>query len=160
MGMAEKLERLVRIIPGVAGYQDRATAGDTDKAVRLRLAAGLDEVRRDAEAVKRALADRKDLALLPALDRVTSKLNKTANLLTYASRGYTGIFDTFRFDADRLDRLYAFDVDLLERLKGIQNAGKNLRTAPDLAEAATRIEIEIDTLEREFMKRQEILTAG
>ncbi len=160
MGIAEKLERLVRIIPGIAGYQDRATAGDTDKAVRLRLAAGLNEVKRDVEAAKKALADRKDLTLLPALNRVVSKLDKTANLLTYASRGYTGIFDTFRFDAEGLDRLYAFNISLLERVGSVQEAGKNLRAAPDLTESTAGLESEIDTLEREFMKRQEILTAG
>lgn len=33
MTLAEQLERLARIVPGVAGYQDRERARDADKAV-------------------------------------------------------------------------------------------------------------------------------
>ena len=43
MTTAAKLERLVRILPGVAGYQDRERARETDKQLRMRLG---DELKR------------------------------------------------------------------------------------------------------------------
>ena len=41
--VAKRLERLVRFVPGVAGYQDRENARATDKQVRMRL---VDEIPR------------------------------------------------------------------------------------------------------------------
>ena len=35
--VASRLERLVRFVPGVAGYQDRENSRTTDKQVRMRL---------------------------------------------------------------------------------------------------------------------------
>ena len=35
--VAKRLERLVRFVPGIPGYQDRETARATDKQVRMRL---------------------------------------------------------------------------------------------------------------------------
>src|SRR5260370_19420526 len=41
--VASRLERLVRFVPGVAGYQDREHSRATDKQVRMRL---VQEIRR------------------------------------------------------------------------------------------------------------------
>lgn len=45
MGLAEKLERLIRIVPGVRGYQDNESARQTDKAVRMKLASELGSIK-------------------------------------------------------------------------------------------------------------------
>ena len=38
MNLADKLDQLARIIPGLSGYLDREACRDTDKTIRLRLA--------------------------------------------------------------------------------------------------------------------------
>ena len=55
MSFSRKLERLARIVPGVAGYQDKETSRDTDKTIRLRLASELEQVKRGLEGDKRRL---------------------------------------------------------------------------------------------------------
>jgi len=108
MDFAGKLERLVRIVPGIAGYQDREKAGDTDQAVRIKLAAHLEQIKLGIEGDKRSFIERNDLSPLAALDRIASKMDKTINMIKYASRGYRRLFATSRVNRDKLDELYAW----------------------------------------------------
>ncbi|MCL5024376.1 MAG: hypothetical protein M1497_13620 [Nitrospirae bacterium] len=164
MSLHGKLEKLVRIVPGIAGYQDRAAAGDTDKAVRLKLASELEQIKRDLEKVKTSLMDRNDLSLLPALERVASKLDKTGNLIKYASRGYSGVFDTFRFDQPKLERLYSFDLELLDDVAVLKSRTREMRRLrdemPALKGSAEKIGKEVDALEKKFLGRQAVVTEG
>src|SRR2546422_9222263 len=98
MGAASKLERLVRIVPGVAGYQDRENARETDKLVRMRLSDELRHLMGDLEEAKRRLTDARDLSQLPLLDRLAGKLEKLGRTLEYAGRGYRGLFDLHKVD--------------------------------------------------------------
>jgi hypothetical protein len=161
MGLAQKLERLVRIVPGVAGYQDKETARDTDKTVRLRLAEELQRIKGDLEEDKRQLVEKHDLSLLPTLDRLASKLDKLGNLIEYASRGYRGFFDTDKLDQKKLDQLYTFDLRLFDELDSIK-AG--VKMVPDshgdpiaLKRATEQLDQALDRLERIFSTRHDIL---
>ena len=66
MSVAQKLEQLVRVLPGVAGYQDQETSRDTDQALRQRLAGELERLKHSLEDDTRQLAERRALDLLPA----------------------------------------------------------------------------------------------
>jgi hypothetical protein len=53
MSVADKLEKLARLVPGVAGYQDAEKARTTDKMVRLRLTEAIEGLKREVEAEQR-----------------------------------------------------------------------------------------------------------
>jgi len=163
MSFAQKLERLVRILPGVAGYQDKETSRETDKTIRLRLTAELEQVKRDLEEDKRRLMAKKDLALLPALDGVASKLDKIGNLVKYAGRGYRGIFDTYKLDQKKLDQLYTFDLGLLDGLETIKTQVKQVHDshgdAVVLQKTIDGLDRSLDQLEKTISTRQNILIA-
>jgi hypothetical protein len=91
--VAKRLERLVRIVPGVAGYQDRDNARATDKQVRMRLVDELRRLIRGLEEDKERLAARGDLSALPRLDRLAGRLERQSREVEFAGRGYTGLFD-------------------------------------------------------------------
>jgi hypothetical protein len=162
VGLAEKLQKLVRIIPGVAGYQDNESARETDKAVRLKLASQLDSIRLDLESEKRRLLEANDLALLPLLDGTATKLSKSANTIKYAARGFSGIFDKPRVDLAQLEKVSSFDLALLEDIEGMKNLAKNISEssadASSLKDAVFKLESAIDALDRKFLSRQEILS--
>jgi hypothetical protein len=163
MGLAEKLERLVRIVPGVSGYQDNESARQTDKAVRMKLSSELDNINLDLENKKRGLLEANDLSLLPALDRIASKLSRSANAIKYAARGFSGIFDKPRVDIKRLEKLITFDLSLLDDVEKLKPLMKNINVsfpeASSLKNAVAELEVAIDVLDRKFSSRQEILTA-
>jgi hypothetical protein len=49
--LAERVERLARLVPGIGSYQDKETRRDADKRLRLTLADRLDAVRKTVETV-------------------------------------------------------------------------------------------------------------
>jgi len=163
MGLAEKLGRLVRIIPGIAGYQDNESARNTDKAVRMKLAEQLEGIKLDIDKEKLRRLEAKDLSLLPALDKAASKISKTANTIKYAARGFSGIFDKPRVDLERLEKLSAFDIAMLEdmeNLKGlVNNMSASSADASLLKDAVAKLDSAIDALDRKFSSRQEILSS-
>lgn len=163
MSLAEKIERLARMVPGVAGYQDKETSRDTDKTIRLRLIAELEQIKRDLEDEKRQLMEEKDLSLLPALDRVASKLDKLGNTVKYAARGYRGFFDTTKLDLKKLDQLCAFDLGLLDEVESIKAQVKRVHDskgdATALKQATEDLALALDKFEKTFSTRQDILMA-
>jgi hypothetical protein len=162
MQFAKQLERLVRILPGVSGYQDREAARDTDKAVRLRVAAEIELLKRNLEEEKEKQVERKELSLLPALDRAASKLDKLGNLTRYASRGYSAFFDADPVDQKTLAQLYAFDLGLFDELELIWNEikqiGQSSMDADAFKAAMKNFNRLLDGFEKTFSARQGIFT--
>ena len=163
MGVSEKLEILARIVPGIAGYQDREKARDTDKAVRMKLSSYLEQIRLRIEGDKKIFMERKDLSPLEALDMISSKLDKTINLVKYASRGYSGLFDMSKVGQDKLNKLYAFDLGLFDDTKLIEADAGLLREssgdAASLKKSIQRLDETLDGFERNFLARQDLLSS-
>ncbi len=159
--LAEKIERLVRHLPGIAGYQDRETSRSTDKVVRQRLSSRLDEVVREIERVKAKCADDKDLSSLALLDRLSTKLDRLSHTVMYASYGYRGLFDDRKFGSDGLAQLYAFDLGLLDGLEALGVKARELRQGGEvLRQAAAESERLLEVFEKTFMSRQAIIEGG
>ncbi|TAK06256.1 MAG: hypothetical protein EPO39_09365 [Candidatus Manganitrophaceae bacterium] len=162
MGLAQQLKRLARMVPGVAGYQDMEALRDTDRMVRIRLAADLRECERDIEGVKRRLMEKKDLALLPGLDYLTAKMEKLSNVLRYAGQGYRGLFDPYPVDQEKLEQLYAFDLRLFDEVHAIQEkVGALEEKSADpsaIKETIHHLDEDLDQLERVFSTRCNVIT--
>lgn len=163
MGFARKLERLARLVPGVAGYQDKEASRDTDKTIRLKLGDELERVKRELAQDKRWFMERKDLNPLPELDRAASKLDKLENLIKYASRGYRGLFDLHPPDLKVLDQLYQFDLGMLDELEIVKSAGRRVHGAHEdssaMKGAVDDMHDALDRIEKIFSQRQDILTS-
>jgi hypothetical protein len=164
MSIAQKLERLARILPGVKGYQDKDSARDTDKQLRLRLAAELERIARALEQDKQRAVDTNELGLLPLLDRISGKLNRLGNTIQYAARGYRGFFDRRRPDHGALERLCQFDLGLFDEIEALDVALAQARDAhgDDLRVRARLIDLDqaVERLESTFAQRATMLMAG
>ena len=55
------LERLARIIPGIAGYQDRENIRENDKQVRIHLAEKIEQIKKAVFKVIQSLTEKKKL---------------------------------------------------------------------------------------------------
>jgi len=139
--VASRLERLVRFVPGVAGY---------------RLIQGLDDH-------KERLARSADLSALPRLDRLAGRLERQGRIVEFASRGYTGLFDLHHVDEETLDQLYAFDLGLFDALSVVRAKAEAVRAArADAAALETAIEHMTEALDdfgQLWDKRQRIVEA-
>ena len=161
--VASRLERLVRFVPGVAGYQDREHSRATDKQVRMRL---VQEIRRLIQGLdddKERLARSADLSTLPRLDGLAGRLERQGRIVEFASRGYTGLFDLHHVDEETLDQLYAFDLGLFDALSVVRAKAEAVRAArADAAALDTAIEHMTEALDdfgQLWDKRQRIVEA-
>ena len=163
MSLSEKVERLARMVPGVSGYQDKESSRDTDKNIRLRVATELEQLKRDLEDDKRQLMDKKDLSLLPALDRVASQLDKLANTVKYASRGYRGVFDSNKLEVKKLEQLCTFDLQLMDEMATLKTQAKHAQDSHGdktaLKQAIEDLSCALDGFEKTFSTRQDVLMA-
>jgi hypothetical protein len=160
--LTERLEELSARIPGVLGYRQREACRETDKSVRLRLAAGLEELKRHIEKEQRRRTETHEFFHLASLGRLTSKLDKLANLVRFASRGYRGLFDAYKLSEEKLQRLYAFDVGLLDEVESLGTVVAVLcRPCDDdeLPEAINQLDLRLDGFESVFSQRANVLSS-
>ncbi len=114
--VAELLEKLARIIPGIAGYQDREKRRDADRAVRAKAAT---EISRCRELLSEAMNDLsrsgglRNLRVIGNLERLVIKFDRIEDEMRYAPSGYAGWFDREGIVLEDLERLYEYDLDLL-----------------------------------------------
>lgn len=162
MSLAKKGEKLSRILSAVVTYQDKERIREADKAIRLRLAEEIDRLRRGIEGEKQTYLARQDLTPLPDLDRLASMLDKLANLIKYAGRGYRGLFDMAKQDPETLDRLRSFDLDLFEKVEDLQEQIAEIHRVSygtdSFQDAVRRLQQSLYRFEQHFMHRQDILT--
>ena len=114
------LEKAIRIIPGYKGYKRKEERRDNDALFRSMLAQKLEGLNAIATS---GLANLKGPAALTAaggFDRLTKKLEKAADMVRFASRGYRGWFDMHKVQEDELNKLYEFDCSLTEDVEKLQ----------------------------------------
>ncbi len=129
-GLANKLEDLARLVPGIASYQDKERRRDADKRLRSTLADRLDSARRAVEDLIAKMQAGAHFDQLDTLGVIERKLHQAADSIRFASYGYSAVFDAVKIDEAKLDALYTFDIDLAELVSAVQEAAEGLRTAP------------------------------
>ena len=163
VSVATRLERLVRFVPGVSGYQDRENARTTDKQVRMRLVEEMHRMVRALEGDKARLAESGTLSGLPRLDRLAGRLERLSRSVEFAGRGYTGLFDLHRVEGTVLDQLYSFDLGLFDVLSAVRAKAEAVRAAladPEaLKTAAGHMTEALDDFEQLFDERRRIVDA-
>lgn len=161
-GWAERMDRLVRRIPGLGRYQDREGLRDADKLVRAYLAELLAGLGREIEPAQRLLAEAGRLDRLPSLDRIGRQVATLADRIRFANYGFAGVFAAHAIRERELAGLHDFDLRLLEEIPRLQSqvrvladtAGKDqgFSEALQATEAAVR-EFERTVDERDRLAR-------
>jgi hypothetical protein len=152
------LEELARHIPGFRGYLEKSYRRESDALTRTMLADRLDQAKRSLDAFGRKLVDAKRLSELTQLDRVRAALDRATGRIRGAMQGYSGVFDLVRIDERVLDRVYAHDLALVDEVDAISSSARQLDIkANPLTDAIDGILQQVDALDRQWNKRNEIL---
>jgi hypothetical protein len=114
--VAQLLEKLTRIIPGIPGYQDREKRRDADKAVRTKAATEISRCRGLLSETMNDLSRSgglRNLRIIGNLERLVTRLDRIEDEMRYAPSGYAGWFDREGITLEDLERLYEYDLGLL-----------------------------------------------
>jgi hypothetical protein len=164
VSVATSLERLVRLVPGIAGYQDREKSRATDKQVRMRLVEEMQRLARSLEQDKARLAESGSFSSLPLLDRLSGRLERLGRTVEFASRGYAGIFDLHKVDQQTLEQFSAFDLGLFDALSVVRAKAEAVRAAladtAALKSAAMHMSEALEDFGQLFDQRRRIVDAA
>jgi len=152
------LERIVDKIPGFKGYQERELRRDADQLQREHLANRLDANKRALNDVAVAATRAGSMDLINDVETGRKRLDKLIARVRYADRGYSAFFDTVKIDEAVLERVYQFDLGLLEGVEEIELAAHKAATASEVTAAVRELTARIDAMDARLADREAILS--
>jgi hypothetical protein len=152
------LERIVDKIPGFKGYQDRELRRDADQLQREHLASLLEHTKRALNDIALAATRSGSLDVINDVETARKRLDKAIARVRYADRGYSAFFDTVKVDETVLERVYQFDLGLLDGVEEVQLAAQQAAAAAEVATAVRAFIERIDALDARLADREAILS--
>ena len=159
-GAYNKLEELVKNVPGYKGYKQKEVRREADKLLRVKVARGLDEQRRRLNGTAVAFTSAGRLGVLLALDRAMMRLQALADRIKTASYGYAGLFDAVKVRETELDALYNFDAALVESVDKVKALVDGIAAAQkdeEVAQAANALLEALEDINTTFSRRQDVV---
>ena len=153
------LERLGDKIPGFRGFQNRELRRDVDKLQREHIAGEIGQVKSALRDRARSYTDAGQIALLGPFDRLDRKLDGLSQSVRFADYGASGLFDAVKIGEAELQRLYEFDLTLLDDLAALRTevAGLASPGQPDAAAGLDRVEQRVRAVEEKWRGREQVI---
>jgi hypothetical protein len=151
------LERLMNSVPGFKGYRERDLRRDADRLQREHISARLEDGKKALNQVAAALTRGGDLDVINDVETARKRIDKVANRIRYAERGYSGFFDAVKVDETILGKVYAFDMGLVEDVDGVRAAAAAATGASDPRAAVQDLIGRIDALDARLSERENVL---
>jgi hypothetical protein len=151
------LERLMNSIPGFKGYRERDLRRDADRLQREHLASRLEEGKKSLNQVAAAITRGGGLDAINDVETARKRLDKVANRIRYAERGYSAFFDAIKVDETVLAKVYQFDMGLMEDVDGVRGGAAAAAQAPDARTAVQDLIGRIDALDSRLTERENVL---
>lgn len=161
------LQEKLRRIPGFHGYLEKEERRNTDRLLREHLAERIEKLRRRLDPIMRDLTDSggfEGMEVVEEIDRLKKALERLGARIRYASYGYSGVFDAVKVREEELDRLYAFDAVLVERVEDLETTleemGESIDSTAEPKEAVDRALFLARELDEYFDRRTELITTN
>jgi len=159
-------ERILAEIPGFRGYKEKELRRETDKIIRRHAYQRLRATRDDLKRVFQKLSDQRLHEVLGEMDRLIMNFDRVAEKINHASYGYAGFFNVLKIEEEKLDKMIAFDSNLINyvgRIVEEANAFKKEATEGHFERDSAQIEnlkALLDSLEEVFDSREEVILEG
>ena len=112
-------ERILAELPGFRGYKEKELRRESDKLIRNDLYGRLLKARSDLKEVFEQLSQHRRLEVLTDMDMLVTKYDRVAEKINHASYGYAGFFNVVKVDEGKLDKMIAFDTQLITQVQAI-----------------------------------------
>ena len=153
-----KLESLKNLIPGLSG-REGIGLDEVDGEFRLHLSEKVMRGMERLEEIKKEFSEDGKVVILAPMAKTIGRLSSLGNLLKSDKYSHSAIND--KIGGQELDRLYSFDMTLLEEVDKLDLIVEEIATS-DGYEAKVREEIKrlerfLDEIEELLSKRSELL---
>ena len=156
-------ERIAAALPGFHGYKEKELRRESDKLIRNHLTLKLSKGKDNVRSISQKITDRRYLDLLEDVDRLVAKVDRITEKVNHASYGYSGFFNIVKIKEENLDRMIAYDNQLLDSVNTLTDGIDALKAqllAGDYTNLKDKIQSVTDKfelLEDTFDKRQEVI---
>src|SRR5512136_38049 len=121
-------ERIAAALPGFRGYKEKELRRESDKLIRNNLTLKLSKDKDNVRGIAQRISDKRYLDVLPDIDRLTAKMDRITEKINHASYGYSGFFDVVKVKEEHLDRMIAFDNQLIDSVNVLSDSIDGLKT--------------------------------
>ncbi len=156
-------ERILAELPGFRGYKEKELRRESDKLLRNHMYRKLMEARKDLKEVFQRLSDRRLHEVLTDMDRFLMKFDRVSEKINHASYGYAGFFNILKVEEEKLDKMTAFDNELLGYVEKIVNEtnvfkGETMKEEFEKTrDHIQRLNNSLESLEEKFDERHEVI---
>ena len=157
------LKKIQSYIPGFRGYRFKEDLRDADRMLRTQLADRLSKQRRGLEECRGSLVQSGGFKELDTIGGLINQFKKVEGQVTHAEMGYSGIAADIQIKEDELNRLYEYDVAMLDHIASIGASIDSLKGSLVAADEATthkdlmNIKARITDFEDQFKRRMVVI---
>ena len=157
------LERIMLVLPGFRGYKLPEQRREADRIVRDHIYAVLEHSRDDLSKSFQMLSDSKVSELAEPMNRLIAVLDRVAEKVNHASYGYSGFFDSIKIEEPELDRMLAYDTQLMDAARKFCDSAASFRNdlSQSKLENARNAQLQLDAaltdLELVFDQRKTVI---
>lgn len=158
-GQRNVLERLGDKIPGFRGFQDRELRRDVDKMQREHLSSELGRLKAALRDKARSYTDAGRIGELTAFDRLDRQLDGLSQSVRFSDYGASGLFDAVKIREAELQRLYEFDLSVLQDVEDLEVlvAAVPAPGGEDPARALESVQQRVRVLEDKWKQRELVI---
>lgn len=151
------LERITLVLPGFRGYKLREQRREADRIVRNHIYDVLEHSRDDLMKSFQMLSDSKVSELTESMNPLIARLDRIAEKVNHSSYGYSGFFDSITIEEQEIDRMLAYDTQLMDLARKLSDRTTSFRndlgqgklenvgnTQRELDDALTNLEMTFD----------------
>ena len=123
------LKKIELAIPGFRGYRKREDLRIADSLLREQLADRLKSVLTEVEQCRDILTRNMEMDMLEDIRRVVNQAQILEGKVRHTDQGYTGISSDYKIRVSELNRLYEWDLGLINHISDLKNSVSMLYTA-------------------------------
>jgi hypothetical protein len=156
-------ERIAAALPGFRGYKEKELRRESDKLIRNNLTLKLSKAKDNVRSIAQRISDKRYLDVLPDIDRLTTKMDRITEKVNHASYGYSGFYDIVKIKEESLDRMIAFDNQLLDEVDALTASIEDLKVQllsgnySNQKDKIQTISDKFELLEDSFDKREQVI---
>jgi hypothetical protein len=156
-------ERIAAAIPGFRGYKEKELRRESDKLMRNHLVLKLSKDKDTLRSITQKITDRRYLDILPDIDRLNAKMDRIVEKVNHASYGYSGFFDVVKIKEENLDRMIAYDNQLIDNVQNLTDSIEGFKAQllngdfTNLKDKVQSVADKFELLEDAFDHRQEVV---
>jgi len=161
-GKENALERLMEQIPGFQGYMHSEKLRDSDKLHRRFISNKLTIIKNEFSEKAKELINAGHIAEMEVIDQILKKFDLFRDKIEFAQYGYSGIFDAVKIHKEDLNKIYEYDLGLVELTDALSKLIKEWDASnyETFKTTISQIKEMFLNLEDFFVKRIELIKGG